>query len=378
MGTSDSMGSEAFKKRVVGEYSKWLIFVTGKTERVDVPFFPVSSFDRAMFTDFVAELVTRTIGPDFTMLSVITENGKPLFTLIERVEKGTFVSISTIKPGESVEELKKRHGVSITKSVERSVLEEVFALQERYRGTKDKRTYLLELSVILANALKEGKLELSPSPPVVKALRNVIMRIKVDLKLLIGARDYLASIEMVSGKRSLFLDLGTPIRIVIKKEHLFSLISKLERVESLAGLLDSFLVWLAEGFKTDSIRVEPGAFIWKGLESIVEHDAERIGSKMIFMLSMFADPLFVLVMIGQDSYLLEFRKGVIYGLERVDAKGDLKSAWLDLSLKKGFVHLGIMADPAVLKEASSPVHLPSVLKRGVYEFYPKNEFVEHL
>ena len=26
----------------------------------------------------------------------------------------------------------------------------------------------------------------------------------------------------------------------------------------------------------------------------------------------------------------------------------------------------------------SPLHLPVVLKRGVYEFYPKNEFVDHL
>ncbi len=372
------MDGETFKKRVAGEYAKWLVFVSKKSDKVEVPFFPVTAFDRATFTEFVAELVTKTIGPDFTMLSVITEKGKPLFMLVEKIEKGAFTSVKIIEAGGDVESLKKEHGVTITKSVERSVLEEVFALQERYGGTKDKRTYLLELSVVLANALKKEELSFDPPPKVLKALQKIIRRINIDLNLLMGVRDYLASVEMTSGRRSLFLDLGTPIRISVKKEHLFSLIGKVEGTESLSGLLDAFLVWLADGFKSDSVRVEPGSFIWKGLESIVEHDAKRVGGKMRFMLSMFADPLFILLMVGRESYLLEFRNGVIYGIERVEAKGELKQAWLDISLKRGFVHLGMKADPDVLSQAISPVHLPSILKKGVYEFYPKNEFVEHL
>ncbi|MFH0817833.1 MAG: hypothetical protein V1909_04320 [Candidatus Micrarchaeota archaeon] len=278
------MEGDVFKKKVADEYAKWLIFITGKTDKIEVPFFPVTAFDRVMFTDFVAELVTRTIGSNFTMLSVITEQGKPLFVLVEKVEKGRFVSVKINEAGGDIEAIKKEHCVTITKSVERSVLEEVFALQERYRGTKDKRTYLLELSVLLANALKQGKLSFDPAPPVVKALLKVICRINVDLKLLMRAKDYLASIEMTSQKRSLFLDLGTPIKIVIKKDHLFSLLEKLEKTESLSGLLEAFHMWLEEGFKTDSIKVEPGSFIWKGLEHIVEHDAQRIGGKMKFML----------------------------------------------------------------------------------------------
>ncbi len=373
-----TMEVDVFKKRVAEEYAKWLVFVTGKTDHVEVPFFPVSSFDRTMFTDFVAELITRTIGSDFTMLSVITEKGKPLFMLVEKVEKGRFVSIEIIEAKDDLEEIKKEHAVTLTKSVERSVLEEVFALQERYRGTKDRRTYLLELIVVLANALKQEELAFTPAPAVLKALSKVIRRINVDLKLLTGARDYLASIEMTSGKKSLFLDLGTPLKIVMKKEHLFSLLEKLEKTESLAQLLDAFLVWLAEGFKTDAVRVEPGSFIWKGLENIFEHDAERVGNKMRFMLSMFADPLFMLLVVGDDSYLLEFRKGTIAGIERAEAKGDLKKAWLDLCLKRGFVHLAISVDPKVLAKGMTPIHLQSVLKKGVYEFYPENEFVEHL
>lgn len=372
------MESDAFKKKVSEEYAKWLLFVTGKTERVDVPFFPVTSFDRGMFSDFVAELVTKTIAPDFNMLSLITDKGKPVFMLVERVEKGRFVSIKVLDPSNGVEEVKKEHGVTITKSVERSVLEDVFVLQEKYGRLKDKRTYLLELIVLLANALKQEKLVFTPTPPVVKALLKAISRVNIDMKLLMGLRDHLASIEMTSGKRSLFLDLGTPVRIVVQKEHLFSLLEKLPPISSLSDLVDACLIWLADGFKKNSIRIEPASFIWKGVENIVEHDARRVGEKMKFMLSMFADPLFILLMVGDDSYLLEFRKGVIAGIERIEQKGNLKQAWLEMSQKRTFIHLALRTDPKVLESAISPLHLPEVLKKGVYEFYPKNEFVAHL
>ncbi|MFH0817834.1 MAG: hypothetical protein V1909_04325 [Candidatus Micrarchaeota archaeon] len=83
-------------------------------------------------------------------------------------------------------------------------------------------------------------------------------------------------------------------------------------------------------------------------------------------------------MIGDEAYLLEFRKGEVVGVERVEAKGTLMQAWLKLSMERGFVQLAIRTDPAILTQAISPIHLPSVLKKGVYEFYPKNEFVEHL
>ena len=372
------MESDVFEKRLSEEYSKWLGFVTGKSEKIEIPFFPVSSFNRAVFTDFVAELVTKAFGPDFIMLSLVTEKGKPMFMLVERVEKGKFTSINILKTDKSAEEAVKGQAITVTKSVERSVLEEVFALQDKYRKTRDKRTYVLELCVVLANALKQGKLCFSPEPPALKGMVKAISRVNVDMNLLMGLKDYLISIEIISGKRSLLLDLGTPMRITIQKEHLFSLMPRLESVASLSSLFDSFLVWLADGFKGNAIRVEPVSFIWKGVESVVEHDAKRVGNKMKFMLSLFANPLFLLVVIGGDAYILEFRDGVIAGIERTEPKGDLKSTWLELSMKRTFIHLAFKVDPKVIKDAVSPIHLPSVLKRGVYEHYPKNEFVGHL
>ena len=114
-----------------------------------------------------------------------------------------------------------------------------------------------------------------------------------------------------------------------------------------------FLLWLADGFKQDSVRVEPGSFIWKGLENIVEHDATRVGKKMTFMLSMFADPLLLLIMVGRESYLLEFKKGAISGIERVRSRGSLKNTWLNLSRRHSFVHLAFKVDPKILEQVSS-------------------------
>ncbi|MFH1447698.1 MAG: hypothetical protein ABIG39_02445 [Candidatus Micrarchaeota archaeon] len=372
------MEKSEFTKRVQQEYWGWRSFVTGDSESVEVPFFPIASFDKAILSEFVSELISQTIAPDFNMLSVITQRKKPLFMLVERVKGGRFVSIEVINPI-PISEAKEKYKASLVKSVERSVLEKAFSLQDRYKNTLDKRTYVLELTVLLTNALKKKTLVFSPTPRIIKSLLRAIRNVRVDITLLTGLRDYIASIEIVSGKRSMLLNLGTPLRIVIKKDYLLKLIRDIEEIRDLQGLMDISLNWLADGFKDYLVRVEPASFIWRGVGILVKHDAERVARKTKFMLSMLADPLNMLIMIDKDAYMLVFKNGVISSIGSVESKdGDLRKTWLELSRNYGFVHLAFKSNPTVLERAFSRLNLNALFKKEVVEFYPKNEFVAHL
>ncbi|MBI5229129.1 hypothetical protein HY991_03390 [Candidatus Micrarchaeota archaeon] len=365
------------------EYGKWVDFTEGKGERVQVPFFPIASFERKVLSEFFSDFVVSVLGKEANLLTIVSEKRKQVYFLFEEVRDGRVLNRQVLL-GSSTSEIKgflekKGMKIKLVKEVELNVLRQVFEINSAFDRNGNKRQYLVSLLGVLLKALKNNEISFSPEPAPLKGFKKVLSNLNVDYGMLEVWNNYLTTVELRCKSGRLFLDLGTPARISADKEFLFELIHMSSSLSDLSSFFETVYKQGLAGLKEKRVSIKPFSFLWSYLIYFSESRVEKISRKLQFVLSLFGNPLRILVVTENQAFLLVFLDGRLHSIEDIKMKkgSSLKETWLAASKKYGFVHLSFRIKEEVLKRAS-PLAFPGLIKQGAFEYFPPNEFVQKL
>jgi len=239
---------------------------------------------------------------------------------------------------------------------------------------------LIKFVSLMNSAYKEKKLKLWPKNDLINLLRIIQKSVDTHPDLFLEFFPLITNFKITSGKNSAFFDLKSRITVDVDEDASLEMIKKISLCKDMQSIYNTAFNHLMYCLKNNKIHLED-FFAWPVISWLIEKKIVNLEEKTKLSLKLFANPLKVLFVVKTKMILLEFEDGALKSVKQVHSnKIDLKNIWLDLCEKYSFIHFAIRVKKESIKYSRTFVGRLQLLVKptSIYEFYPKNQFLNEL